>query len=307
MTALLRFDDVWRGYGRQEVLRGLSFEVRPGEVYALLGRNGTGKTTAIGVLLGFLRPDGGRSEVLGRDSTRLTPDLRDRIGYVSEGHVLYRWMKVSDVLRFEQGTRARFDLAHAGRTVQRLGLRPGQRVGKLSRGQRAQLALAVAMACRPDVLVLDDPAMGLDAVMRREFLEAMIEVVADEGRGVLFSSHILSDVERIADRVGILSEGRLLVDATLEGLKQRVQVRHARTGGGAPPEVPGLLRARRVRDGHDLLLLDLDAEGEAALERAVAGLSAPATPSLEELFLDLVGSAPANGPAADPATERRSA
>jgi ABC-2 type transport system ATP-binding protein len=301
MTALLRFDDVWRGYGRQEVLRGLSFEVRPGEVYALLGRNGTGKTTAIGVLLGFLRPDGGRSEVLGCDSTRLTPALRDRIGYVSEGHVLYRWMKVAEVLRFEQGTRARFDLPHAERTVQRLGLRSGQRVGKLSRGQRAQLALAVAMACRPDVLVLDDPAMGLDAVMRREFLEAMIDVVADEGRGVLFSSHILSDVERIADRVGILSEGRLLVDATLEGLKQRVQVRHARTDG-APPEIPSLLRARRVRDGHDLLLLDLDAQGEAALERSVAGLSAPATPSLEELFLDLVG-----GERAEATSERRSA
>lgn len=293
MTALLRFDDVWRGYGRQEVLRGLSFEVRPGEVYALLGRNGTGKTTAIKVLLGFLGPDAGSSQVLGCDSTRLTPDLRDRIGYVSEGHVLYRWMSVRDVLRFEQGTRARFDRAYAEHTVQRLGLPAGRGVGKLSRGQRAQLALAVAMACRPDVLVLDDPAMGLDAVMRREFLEAMIDVVGEAGRGVLFSSHILSDVERIADRVGILVEGRLLVDATLEDLKQRVQVRHARGSGGGLPEIPGLLRARRVRDGHDLLLLDLDAEGEAALERAVESLSEPATPSLEELFLDLVGGGPA--------------
>ena len=302
MTALLRFDEVWRGFGRDEVLRGLSFEVRPGEVYALLGRNGTGKTTAIKVLLGFLRPDAGNSEVLACDSMLLTPALRDRIGYVSEGHVLYRWMKVAEVLRFEQGTRERFDLARAEHTVQRLGLRPGQRVGKLSRGQRAQLALAVAMACRPDVLVLDDPAMGLDAVMRREFLEAMIDVVGDEGRGVLFSSHILSDVERIADRVGVLSDGRLLVDATLEDLKRRLQLRHARTRG-APPEIDGLLRARRVRDGHDLLLLDLDAEREAALERAVESLSAPLTPSLEELFLDLVG----GELAASFPTERRSA
>ena len=302
MCPLLRFDDVWRGFGREPVLRGLSFEVRPGEVYALLGRNGTGKTTAIRVLLGFLEPDSGASEVLGCASRKLTPALRDRIGYVGEGHVLYRWMSVAEVLRFERGTRKRFDLAYAERTVQRLGLPPSQRVRQLSRGQRAQLALAVTMASRPDVLVLDDPAMGLDAVMRREFLEAMIDLVGDEGRGVLFSSHILSDVERIADRVGILSEGRLLVDATLEDLKRRVQVRHARVAGGARPDLPGVLRARAVRDGLDLLLLDLDAEREAALARAVESLSAPQTRSLEELFLELVGGETAGSP-----IERRSA
>jgi ABC-2 type transport system ATP-binding protein len=289
MAPLIRFDDVWRGFGREQVLRGLSFEVHPGEIYALLGRNGTGKTTAIRVLLGFIEPDVGASEVLGCPSRQLTPDLRDRIGYVSEGHVLYRWMTVSDVLRFEKGTRNRFDSALAEHTVKRLGLAPKQRVGRLSRGQRAQLALAVTMATRPDVLVLDDPAMGLDAVMRREFLEAMIDVLGDEHRGVLFSSHILSDVERIADRVGILSEGRLIVDATLEDLKRRVQKRRARFAGSKVPELPGLLRARRVRDGLDLLLLDIDSERETALARTFDDLSQPSTPNLEELFLDLMG------------------
>jgi len=289
MPPLIRFDDVWRGFGRAQVLRGLSFEVHPGEIYALLGRNGTGKTTAIRVLLGFIEPDAGASEVLGCASRALTPDLRDRIGYVSEGHVLYRWMTVKDVLRFEQGTRKRFDGKLAEHTVQRLGLAMGQRVGKLSRGQRAQLALAVTMATAPDVLVLDDPAMGLDAVMRREFLEAMIDVLGDERRGVLFSSHILSDVERIADRVGILSEGRLVVDATLEDLKRRVTKRRARFAGSTIPELPGLLRARRVRDGLDLLLLDIDEQRETALARTFDDLSQPIIPTLEELFLDLMG------------------
>jgi ABC-2 type transport system ATP-binding protein len=293
MAPLIRFDDVWRGFGREQVLRGLSFEVHPGEIYALLGRNGTGKTTAIRVLLGFIEPDAGASEVLGCPSRELTPDLRDRIGYVSEGHVLYRWMTVSDVLRFEKGTRNRFDAALAEHTVKRLGLASKQRVGRLSRGQRAQLALAVTMATRPDVLVLDDPAMGLDAVMRREFLEAMIDVLGDERRGVLFSSHILSDVERIADRVGILSEGGLIVDATLEDLKRRVTKRRARFAGNRVPELPGLLRARRVRDGLDLLLVDIDSEREHALARTFDALSQPETPSLEELFLDLMGNEPA--------------
>jgi ABC-2 type transport system ATP-binding protein len=289
MPPLIRFDDVWRGFGREQVLRGLSFEVHPGEIYALLGRNGTGKTTAIRVLLGFIEPDAGASEVLGCASRALTPELRDRIGYVSEGHVLYRWMTVSDVLRFEQGTRNRFDAQLAEHTVQRLGLARGQRVGRLSRGQRAQLALAVTMASAPDVLVLDDPAMGLDAVMRREFLEAMIDVLGDERRGVLFSSHILSDVERIADRVGILSDGRRIVDATLEDLKRRVQKRRARFPSGTLPELPGLLRARRARDGVDLLLVDIDAARETALARTFDALSEPIVPTLEELFLDLMG------------------
>jgi ABC-2 type transport system ATP-binding protein len=300
MPPLIRFDEVWRGFGREQVLRGLSFEVHPGEIYALLGRNGTGKTTAIRVLLGFIEPDAGASEVLGCRSRALTPDLRDRIGYVSEGHVLYRWMTVADVLRFERGTRNRFDFALAEHTVKRLGLAAGQRVGKLSRGQRAQLALAVTMATRPDVLVLDDPAMGLDAVMRREFLEAMIDVLGDERRGVLFSSHILSDVERIADRIGILSEGRLIVDATLEDLKRRVQRRRARFAGSDVPQLPGLLRARRVRDGLDLLLVDIDAERETALARTFDDLSQPSTPNLEELFLDLMGNEA--GTAVEPAS-----
>jgi ABC-2 type transport system ATP-binding protein len=287
MNALIRFDDVHRSFGDSPVLRGLSFQVRPGEVYALLGRNGAGKTTALRILLGFLAPDGGRAEILGCDSSALPPSLRDRIGYVSEGHVLYRWMSVGDVLRFEHGTRANFDLAHARHEVARLGLRTDARVGKLSRGQRAQLALVVAVASKPDVLVLDDPAMGLDAVMRREFLEAMIDVISDAGRGVLFSSHILSDVERIADRVGLLADGRLMVDATLEDLKRRVQKRRVRLNAGRAPELPGLLRARRVEGGFELLLLDLDEERRRNLASAVEALSEPEVPSLEDLFLDL--------------------
>lgn len=287
MNPLIRFDDVHKSFDGRPVLEGLSFQLRPGEVYALLGRNGAGKTTALRVLLGFLAADAGRATILGADSAELTPSLRERIGYVSEGHVLYRWMRVREVLSFEDGTRSRFDLARARHDVARLGLRPDQKVGKLSRGQRAQLALCVAVATTPDVLVLDDPAMGLDAVMRREFLEAMIEVIGEGERGVLFSSHILSDVERIADRVGLLAGGRLIVDATLVDLKRRVEKRRVRLNSTRPPEVQGLLRARRVEGGYELLLLDQDAARLAQLAAAVEVVGEPEVPSLEDLFLDL--------------------
>ncbi|HVS18204.1 MAG TPA: ABC transporter ATP-binding protein [Planctomycetota bacterium] len=287
MNPLICLDDVHKSFDGRPVLEGLTFQLRPGEVYALLGRNGAGKTTALRVLLGFLAADAGRATILGADSAELTPALRERIGYVSEGHVLYRWMRVGEVLTFEQGTRTRFDLARARHDVARLGLRPDQKVGKLSRGQRAQLALCVAVATTPDVLVLDDPAMGLDAVMRREFLEAMIEVIGEGERGVLFSSHILSDVERIADRVGLLAGGRLIVDATLEDLKRRVQKRRVRVNSSRPPDVPGILRARQVEGGFELLLLDLDPVRLAALSAAVEVVSEPQVPGLEDLFLDL--------------------
>ncbi len=285
----IRFDALRRRYGERWVLRGLSFEVPRGQVYALLGRNGAGKTTALRTLLGFLQRDGGRTEVLGRDSAALTPEVRDRIGYVAETPALYGWMTVDRVLAFEAGTRRRFDRDRAEDLLERLGMRGRHKVDELSRGARAQLALAVAVAARPDVLVLDDPAAGLDAVVRRELLEMLVDAIAEDGCTVLMSSHVLSDVERVADRVGLLADGRLLVDASVEDLKRRVQRRRVRTAADAPPAVPGLLAARAVSQGFELTLLDHDDARQAALAAAVEAVSPAETPSLEELFLDLLG------------------
>jgi ABC-2 type transport system ATP-binding protein len=282
MSHPIELHDVRRSFSGKEVLSGLSL--------ALLGRNGAGKTTAMRILLGFLEPHGGSSSVLGRDSQRLTAADRGRIGLVTEGHKLYGWMRVRDVLDFEQGTRARFDRAYCEHHLRRLAIPFDRRVRHLSRGQRATLALLAAMGARPEVLIMDDPAMGLDAVMRREFLDAMIELLGEEGRAVLFSSHILTDVERIADRVGLLHGGALIVDATLDDLKRRVQRRFARLDRPDPQAFAGLdcvLRARPSRDGADLLLLDVDDEAERALRTRASALSPPAVPTLEELFIDL--------------------
>ena len=300
MSAPIELRGVRRSFSGREVLSGLSFQVRPGEIYALLGRNGAGKTTAMRILLGFLEAHGGSSSVLGRDSQRLSAADRGRIGLVTEGHKLYAWMRVRDVLDFEQGTRSRFDRAYAEHHLRRLAIPSDRRIRQLSRGQRATVALLVAMASRPEVLIMDDPAMGLDPVMRREFLDAMIELLGEEGRAVLFSSHILTDVERIADRVGLLHEGALIVDATLDDLKRRVQRRFARQERPDPQAFAGLgcvLRARPARDGADLLLLDVDDEAEHALRARTSALSPPAVPTLEELFVDLTRETPEPEPA----------
>jgi ABC-2 type transport system ATP-binding protein len=285
-TAAIVFDDVHRRFGARPVLRGLSLRVRPGEIHALLGRNGSGKTTAMRILLGLLAPHAGRCAVLGTDSSRLGPAERARIGYVSEEHRLYGHMRVRDVLAFESATRPGFDRVLADGALRRCRIAPEVTVRRLSRGQRTQLALVVAVAARPAVLICDDPALGLDVVMRRELLDVMVDLLAGQGIPVLFSSHVLTDVERIADRVSILHEGRLIVDAQTDDLKRRVQKRFWE-GDGPAPAGPGVLRAVRKRGGFDLLLLDADGALEARLRADGARLGPAAVPSLDDLFMDL--------------------
>lgn len=271
MTDAIQFDNVHRHFHKHTVLRGLSFQVKPGEVFALLGRNGAGKTTALRILLGFL-----------------APEHRARISYVGEDHRLYGSMRVRDAIAFEAGTRPGFRRSFVNAAIERCQLRLGQRVFSLSRGQRAQLALILAVGTEPEVLIFDDPALGLDVVMRRELLDAMIDLLADVGCAVLFSSHHLQDVERVADRVGILHHGQLIVDATLEDLKRRVERRTWFPAGDRDlPSIPSCIAKRPRRDGLDLTLLDADPATLTELQRNGARLSDRTTPSLEELFLDL--------------------
>ena len=289
MRTAIELANVYRSFGGRDVLRGLSLSVQRGEVYALLGRNGSGKTTALRILLGFLEAHRGTSSIGEVPSASLSAADRARIGYVSEGHRLEPFLKVPNTLRFERATRPGFRLAWAERWIERCGIPKNLRTLQLSRGQRAQLAVIVAVSARPDVLVFDDPALGLDPVMRRELLDVVIELLADEGSTVLFSSHALADVERLADRVGILHDGRLVLDAPLVDLKRRLERRvwtPSREPVG-PPEVEGLIRASRRRDGYELTLLDVD-DGRLEALRARGGvLSERIALTLEEVFVDL--------------------
>jgi len=275
-------------YGATRALDTVSFEVPEGSIFALLGRNGAGKTTALHCLLGFLEPTRGTARILGHDARRLSPAARTRIGFVAEGSRLVPWMRVRELVAFQRASFPGFDADLCGRHLQRLGLPPKRRVYQLSRGMRAQLALALALAQRPEVLVLDDPAMGLDAVVRREFLEVMIDLIAEEGRTLLYSSHILTDVERVADRIAILDRGVLRVNAPLDRLKARVRRWHALFPGDAPepPALPGVVRARRARNELVLTVVDGEGEIEAACRDLGAKEVAAESLGLEDLFIE---------------------
>jgi ABC-2 type transport system ATP-binding protein len=205
------------------VLDGINLEVPQGCIYGLLGRNGIGKTTMIRILLGLESPTRGHTSLLGSDSTNLPAEVRGRIGCVSEGHNLIQNYKVSRLIKLCKDLSFRWNNEFFEHLIETFRLPMDRKVRELSIGMRAQLNLALAMATEPELLILDDPTLGLDTVARRQFLELAIELIQQQERTILFCSHILSDVERIADRVGILAAGKLVVDCRLEELKKRIK------------------------------------------------------------------------------------
>jgi len=265
--------------------------------YALLGRNGAGKTTALRCLLGLQTPTRGRAEILGHDAAALPPSARAKIGFVAEGQRLVPWMRLRTLRDFQRDTLPGFDPARFDAQLARLGLDPSARVRNLSRGQRAQVALAVALAPDPEVVILDDPAMGLDPVVRREFLEAMIDLVHESGRTVLLTSHILADVERVADRVAILHGGVLRVDGPVDDVKARIVRVHAHFDGDAPAAcvLRGALRFQsRGRTATVTVCDGPDAARGWAEELGARAVDVERL-SLEDLFIDYTTSAATGG------------
>ncbi len=220
---VIRVENLVKYFDGRCVLNGVSFSVPDGCIYGLLGRNGAGKTTIIRILLGLEPPTRGRTWLLESESRNLSAKTRGRIGCVAEGHNLIQNYKVSRLVKLCKDLSAQWDDESFDHLMETFRLPRDRKVKDLSMGMRAQLNLALAMAIDPELLILDDPTLGLDTVARRQFLELVIDVIQQDGRTVLFSSHILSDVERIADRIGILSSGRLVVDCPLEQLKERVK------------------------------------------------------------------------------------
>ena len=212
-----------RCYGNRPVVNALDLNIPRGCVYGLLGRNGAGKSTTIKMLTGMIEPDFGSAELLGEDVANMSPATRGKIAYVAEGHPMYNSMSIDTVERFQSSFYPHWNGAMFGQIIEHFGLSRKQKLRKLSNGQRAQVSLALAIAPDPELLILDDPTLGLDTVVRRDFLESMIQIIQREGRTILFSSHILGDVERVADRIGIMVDGVLRVDCPTEHFKQSLR------------------------------------------------------------------------------------
>src|SRR3989442_69644 len=208
-----------RRFGSKTVLNDVSLYVPRGSVFGLVGENGAGKTTLIKHILGLLRAEAGQVRVFGMDPVADPVSVLGRIGYLSEQPDLPGWMRVDELMRYTQAFYPKWDAAYAEETREQFGLDPTARIKSLSKGQRAKLGLLAAQAHRPDLLLLDEPSSGLDPIVRRDILEAVIRTVADEGRTVFFSSHLLEEIERVSDHVAMVHQGKLVLCGPLDEIK----------------------------------------------------------------------------------------
>jgi ABC-2 type transport system ATP-binding protein len=288
MTAVIQLDRITKRFGSQLALDRVSLDVPAGSVFALLGENGAGKSTAIKIMLGLEEPDNGRASVLGLDSIRNGLEIRRRVGYVAERPTLYEWMTVDEIGWFAAGFYGGGYLPSYRQLADQYQLPRGKKLKDLSKGMRAKVALALALANDPELLILDEPTSGLDTLVRREFLESMVDRAA-AGKTVFLSSHQIGEVERVADVVAIMRGGQLIVVERLERLKAEIQelTITLRDSGFEPPLLQGeLLRQRRRSRQWQLLARRISEPSLAALRDSdsVEDIEVR-TPSLEEIFV----------------------
>jgi ABC-2 type transport system ATP-binding protein len=240
-------------YKGKLALDHLTLRLPRGGVHAFVGANGAGKSSLFRVLLGFEPATGGSARVLGQDCARLPPALRGRIGFVNEEHTLPGWMRVRDLMRmqqrhYEQAHPARWNGARFDEVLSHFNVLPEQRVGQLSRGERAGLNLALALAQSPELLILDEPTLGLDVVAKRAFLEAMLESSVDDGSTIVYCSHQMDEIERVADNLVILERGRLRYMSGPDDFCERVQLWVAEFPFKTPEvrELDGVLQVQQL-------------------------------------------------------------
>ena len=273
-------------YDGRAVVRDVSFTIPTGTVYGFLGCNGAGKSTTTRMLLGMVPPDAGEIRLLGCDIRQMPPRQRERIAYIAEGHPLYSWMTIQQAVRFTRAFYRQWNQELVEQVLEHFQLPLKRKIKRLSKGQQAQVSLALAVAPQPELLILDDPTLGLDTVVRREFLESMIQIIQRQGRTILFSSHILGDVERVADRIGILVDGVLRVDCAVDEFKSAVRRLVLEFDQPvAPtttfPAVAGVVGSRVVLNRLEVILVDYNSR-----HAELAETFKPQRTSLEEMNLE---------------------
>jgi ABC-2 type transport system ATP-binding protein len=243
VESVIAVTELTRRFGSKTALDNVSLYVPRGCVFGLVGENGAGKTTLIKHILGLLHAETGTVRVFGLDPVADPVSVLGRIGYLSEQPDLPGWMRVDELLRYTKAFYPQWDAAYANQLLKQFALNPAQRVGTLSKGQTAKAGLLAAQAHRPELLLLDEPSSGLDPLVRRDILEAVIRTVAEEGRTVFFSSHLLEEIERVSDHIAMVHQGKLVLFGALDDIKaqHRRFTLHFETEQAGPPAIAGAL------------------------------------------------------------------
>lgn len=299
-ASVLRARGLGKTFGKVRAVDDLDLDVRQGEIYGFLGTNGAGKTTTIRMIMGIIKPDSGVLELLGQSAKRTTIAQKRLIGYVSQEQTFYAWMSCASLGRFVAGFYPTWDASEFNRLLEIFGLPSDRKVSQLSGGMRVKLALALALAPRPPLLILDEPTSGLDALARREFLELVQDQARTQQRTTFFSSHRIDEIEMVADRVGIIHEGKLRYEGTIADLigSVRMVVRHLPVRDlSEPPPLTGnpsefvelppefQILKQRVRDGVSQCVARGRPEAWAQLELPGSEI---VQMSLEDIFIAMV-------------------
>ena len=287
--AAIRTEGLTKDYGEVRAVEDLDLEIARGEVFGFLGPNGAGKTTTMRTILDLIRPTSGRATVLGMDAREQAVEIRRRTGYVPGELALYPRLTGRQLVEYFANLRGGVDWDHVDELSERLDVDLSKRIDEHSTGNRQKLGLVQAFMNRPELLILDEPSIGLDPLVQQE-LHAMIREAADDGRTVFLSSHTLSEVERVADRVGIIRRGRLVVTETMEALKHKairsVTMQFAQpVGGSAFDSVEGV---REVESSGDQVTITFEGSMSEVLREATQHEIVNMTSSeadLEEIFL----------------------
>ncbi len=254
----IELSGVSKRFGNTLAVDDLSVSVKQGSTFGLIGPNGSGKSTTIKMMMGVLRPTAGTVHVLGRDVAEEAVEIRQRVGYVPELHFMDRWMRVKEVTGFCRSAFARWSDETCREMLDRFELDPNKQVKHLSKGMLVKLSLVLAVSHEPEMLLLDEPMAGLDAVAREEFLDGVLRTVCDRGHTVLLSTHSLDDIQRIADTVGFLYNGRMLVHRNIdELLASTKRVRATLSSGSLPEKLPKGIVRQQV-DGRNWLVTIAD-------------------------------------------------
>jgi ABC-2 type transport system ATP-binding protein len=281
-----------RRFGTALALDHLSLHVPRGAVYGIVGANGAGKTTLIRHLLGLYRPQQGSVRVFGRDPIQDPVGVLGRIGYLSEENDLPPWMRIHELLRYMRAFYPGWDDAFAEQLRALFMIDRTKRVRDLSRGQKARTGLLVALAYRPELLILDEPSTGLDPLARRDILAAVLRTVAEEGRTVIFSSHLLDELERISDHIAMLDKGRVIVQGPLDQVREAHRVLTVRFDGPRPqpPQLAGMFGWEGGGREWSAVSCLPAIEVQGAVQTWGAHVVDERSPSLDKIFVARVGS-----------------
>src|SRR5258706_4960622 len=295
---VIAVSDLTRRFGAREALSSVALVIPRGGVYGLVGANGAGKTTLIRHVLGLLRAETGSVRVFDRDPIADPVGVLSRIGYLSEENDLPGWMRVDELLRYSRAFYPGWNDGYAEDLRQTFALDPAAKIKTLSKGQKARAGLLIALAYRPELLVLDEPSSGLDPIVRRDILGAIIRTIANEGRTVLFSSHLLDEVEQVADHVTMISQGRIALSAPLDAIREShrcVTVRFPESRP-QPPSLAGVLSWHGGGQEWTAVVRGGSGQLQAALAGSEARIVAEPVPSLHEIFVAHVGIPAASAP-----------